>query len=313
MRHGKLFILFFTIVLFSGCKKDTDVYNPPLAPKAIAGNSQTIQLPQDSVILNGLGSSVGSKIIGYLWSEVSGPNVPVIASQSSASTVVRGLKSGTYIFQFEVIDTSGLTGVDTVSVIVLPSPIITLNLQPSNSSGDFTIWGNVSGLDQSDSMSTELGAASWTYNGIRTDMRGIVKFDLSNIPQNATILSAKLSVYSIPTPLNGDHVHANYGTDNTLLIQQITTMWYPSQVNWVHQPSTTTTGQIEIPSTTSPYLDLVDIDVTNLLSGMVNNNANYGFLLRIKNEVIYNCRIFCSSKFSDATKHPKLIVTYKIN
>ena len=75
----------------------------------------------------------------------------------------------------------------------------------------------------------------------------------------------------------------------------------------------TTNDQVELPSTTKPFLDLPDIDVTKLISGMVSSNQNYGFMLRMKNEVKYTSRIFCSSKFADASKHPKLVVIYKLN
>ena len=75
----------------------------------------------------GLGTSE-NKIVGYLWSQVSGPGLATIVSPSAASTVVRSLKSGEYIFQFAVIDEKGLTGVDTLAVKVNPSLPITLTL-----------------------------------------------------------------------------------------------------------------------------------------------------------------------------------------
>jgi hypothetical protein len=137
-----------------------------------------------------------------------------------------------------------------------------------------------------------------------------LQFDLSNIPANASITSAKLTLFSDHTPLNGNQIDANYGTDNSLLIQQITTPWSTSTVKWNNQPGTTTSNEILIPSTTQPYLDLVDVDVTDMVSSMVKNNANYGFFIRLQNEVIYTSRIFCSSKYTDATKHPKLVVEY---
>jgi hypothetical protein len=81
-------------------------------------------------------------------------------------------------------------------------------------------------------------------------------------------------------------------------------------VKWNNQPSATTTGQITIPSTTQSRLDLPNIDVTAMVSNMVKNNANHGFFIRLQNEVIYTSRIFCSSKYADASKHPKLTIVY---
>ena len=306
----KLLILFFAITLFNSCKKENDPRPKP--PVAKADNVEILQLPKDSLTLTGTGSGE-NKIVGFTWSQVSGPNAATIVSSGASSTVVRGLISGDYIFQFSVIDDKGLTGVDTVAVKVIPSHEITLSLQPKNNTQEMAVAGNTFSVDLSDPLSTELPLSAWTYNSNMYNTRGLIKFDLTGIPQNATILSAKFSIFSNPKPLNGDQVNANYGTDNAFLIQRVTSNWVPAQVNWSVQPPTTTNDQVELPSTTKPFLDLPDIDVTKLISGMVSSNQNYGFMLRMKDEVKYISRIFCSSKFADASKHPKLVVVYKLN
>jgi len=304
-------LLGFLVAIFViSCKKESPANSNP--PKVDAGISQTIQLPINSISLTGSATSDKNKIVGYLWSEVSGPNVPTIVSESSTATLVQGVVSGVYVFQFMAVDDKGLTGVDTVSITVTPAPIVTLNLQPANNPTEVHIWGNSSGLDQSTVTSHEIGAAEWTYNGASIGIRAALKFDLSTIPSNATITSAKLTLYSNPNALNGDHVNPNSGTANAMFIQRITASWDPAAVDWIHQPSATNNDQVSIPSTTLPTLDLVDIDVTKLVGEMVNNNSNYGFLIRLQNEILYNSRIFCSSKYPDATKHPKLVVVYQL-
>ena len=305
-----ILFLFSAFILFTGCEKEKE--NFPKPPIARADNMQIVQLPEDFITLAGTGSGE-SKIVGYLWSQVSGPAVATVVSPSAPSTLVRGLKMGDYIFQFAVIDEKGLTGVDTVAVKVIPSVAITITLQPKNNTGEMTIAGNTFSVDLSDPLSTELAAATWTYNSAAYGIRGLIKFDLTAIPQNATIVSAKFSIFSHPKPLNGDKVNSNSGSDNALLIQRVTSNWIPSQVNWSHQPTTTTTGQVELPATTKAFLDIPDIDVTTLISGIVSSNQNSGFMLRMKNDVTYTSRIFCSSKFTDASKHPKLVVIYKVN
>jgi hypothetical protein len=299
-------LAFCSLLLFS-CKKD-DAPPPPKPPVAEAGNNQNIQLPASSFTLTGSGTTTNGNITGYLWSLVSGPNVPVIASPSSASTSVTGFVAGTYVFQFLVRDDAGLTDVDTTTVTVTPSPIQTLTLQPSNNADERHIWGN-STTDQS-THAPELDAGTWTSGGDVVYIRGLLKFDLSSIPANATILTANLSLYSNPTPLNGDLVHANSGTDNSMFIRRVTSDWVPANTNWLNQPSTTTTDQVSIPHTSMAFLDLVDIDVKNLVVAM-QSSGNYGFMISLQNEVTYNLRDFCSSTYSDATKHPKLVVTYQ--
>ena len=278
-------------------------------PVAIAGNSQTIQLPTSAATFTGSGTSKNGKIVGYLWSLVSGPNVPVILSPSSATTIVNNLTAGTYLFQFMVVDSIGLSGVDTLSLLVNPAPAQTLNLQPANSTENELNFAVHNGLNVS-SHDIDLDAQAWTKGGTPLTVRGAFKFDLSAIPANATIVSAKLSLYSNPTPINGDQIVANSGANNAMYIRRITTNWSGTTATWQTQPSTDISSQILIPHTSQPFLDLIDVDVKNLVSTMVSTN-NYGFMITLQNEVTLTTRQFCSSNHSNAAKRPKLVVVYQ--
>lgn len=305
---GPAALVLFSILLF-GCKKDNDAPDiDPKPPVADAGNSQTIQLPVSTFTLTGSGTTTNGYLTGYLWSLVSGPNVPIVNSPGSPTTTVTGFIAGTYKFQFMIVDSAGLVGIDTTSVLLIPAPIQTLTLQPANNDNERHLYGNGT-IDQS-THAPELDAATWTAGGETVYVRGLFKFDLSSIPASATILSAKLSLYSNPTPANGDLVHANSGTDNSMFIRRVTTDWIPASTNWLNQPSTTTTDQVSIPHTNQSLLDLVDVDVKNLVVAM-QASGNYGFMIQLQNEVIYNIRDFCSSTYPDATRHPKLVIVYQ--
>ena len=184
----------------------------------------------------------------------------------------------------------------------------TLNLSPSPNPLELHLFGYLD-FDGSDPNAPEIGAAAWTSGGSPIYMRAALNFDLSTIPVTATIQSAKLSLYSNPTPLNGNGSDANFGTDNSLLIQQITSPWSANTAKWTNQPITTATNQIVIPHTSQNQLDLLNLDVTQMVRDMV-ASASYGFFLVLQNEVIYTSRIFCSSKYSDGSKHPRLSVVY---
>ncbi len=91
-----------------------------------------------------------------------------------------------------------------------------------------------------------------------------------------------------------------------MFIERITSNWNTS-ITWPTQLFGDNATQIAIPHTSLPFLDLVDVDVTNMVATMVNGNANYGFKIRLQNEAFYNIRNFCSSKHANTAKRPKLL------
>ena len=92
------------------------------APVANAGPDTTIALPANSVVLSGSGSrDPGGESLTYQWTQVSGPGTAAIASPGNVSTSMNGLLTGTYVFQLQVTNTSGLTGTATVQVQVINS------------------------------------------------------------------------------------------------------------------------------------------------------------------------------------------------
>ena len=88
------------------------------------------------------------------------------------------------------------------------------------------IWGNgTEVLYESWNGSVELNADTWTSNGGYCLCRCSFGFDLSSIPKTATIQGATLSLYSSHTPQNGNLVDANFGTNNSMVVQEITQSW----------------------------------------------------------------------------------------
>jgi hypothetical protein len=301
-------LLSLLLFLFlAGCDKDKDIILN-VVPKADAGTSKAITLPTNTVTLTGSGIDSDGTIVAYLWSQVSGPSSTIIVNPGSPSTAVNGFVQGSYVFQFMVTDDDGATGVDTVSVTVAQAPQQTLTLQPTNNSFERHLLGNAT-FDQS-THATELVAATWTNGGQTVYVRGAFGFDLSSIPSNSTIISASLTLYSNPTPLNGSLTVPNEGPANAMLIRRITNSWNPTSTYWLNQPTTTATDQVMIPHTSQSSLDLVDVDVKNIVATMV-SSGNYGFMIQLQNEVIYNMRNFCSSTHAQTAKHPKLVVVYR--
>lgn len=291
------------LLFFTSCKKETAQLLPP---QADAGNSQVVQLPAASVQLTGTGTASNPPIAGYLWSLVSGPNIPAIVSESSATTAIGNLVPGTYIFQFAVIDNAGLTGIDTVSVVVNAPLQQTITIQPSNNPNEGHVDSyNVAGGGGD----TELQMGSWTIFGNATNWRSYLKFDQSALPAGATIVSATLYLYAMPTPHSANTSNAMNGTANAIYIERITGGWTAASLNFSSLPPTTATNRASAPQTSSAF-ENATINVTAMVQDM-QTTGNYGFGFKLQNETIYNFRAYASSFYSDASLHPKLVITYQ--
>lgn len=95
---------------------DPSVNQPPFAN---AGTDQTITLPTDSAILNGILSfDPDGTIVSYQWTKISGPNANNILSQT-VQTKVDGLVQGVYQFELKITDNGGLFTKDTMQVVVV--------------------------------------------------------------------------------------------------------------------------------------------------------------------------------------------------
>lgn len=92
-------------------------------PIAVAGNRQTIRLPNNFVTLNGSQSrdpDGNHTIVSYEWKFYSGPNQYTIQQPNNIQTTVSNLKEGNYIFSLTVKDTANASSTDTVHIVVLP-------------------------------------------------------------------------------------------------------------------------------------------------------------------------------------------------
>lgn len=193
-----------------------------------------------------------------------------------------------------------------------PPRTVVLQADPKSPAGDHVEMslGNFNGSDYSLYPTLELNANAWTINGDPVVMRSVFKFNgLAAACGQRRPKEAYLTLSSSPTPGNGDLVNANAGPDNSIYIRRVTGNWVPTSTNWFSQPATTTQGQISIPHTDSPFLDLIDIDVTQMVSDML-ASGNYGFMIQLQNESYYNSRMFCSSNHADFAKRPKLTLIF---
>lgn len=184
----------------------------------------------------------------------------------------------------------------------------TITLQPGPEDGnDASIWsGAVTPYGDRESLT----AYTWTNSGNLGLKRAFLMFDYSSIPENAIITNAKLSLYYNPTdPIESFDVHTGV---NDIYIQRVISEWDEHSLLWANQPGITMENQVELPPSSNPRQDYLDIDVTNLVIDMLDtSNGNYGFMLRMKDELnFYKSVLFTSSDHIETALRPKLEISY---
>jgi hypothetical protein len=153
---------------------------------------------------------------------------------------------------------------------------------------------------------------AWTVNGIKATKRGLIKFDLDQLPSNAEIVNAKLSLYHLPYT-DQYWPMSNLSGSNEVYLKRVTTDWSENVVTWNTQPETTDENQVILPESSSRTQDYLDVDVTELTKKMFVSGLNYGFMIQLVTEEYYRSMIFCSSEHSNSNYHPKLVIDYKIS
>ncbi|ASZ13135.1 PKD domain-containing protein [Chitinophaga sp. MD30] len=97
---------------------------PNKAPVADAGTDRSVQLPINTVQLDGSTSSdPDGTIASWRWTKVSGPAQGDISNPDRSITQVTGMVAGIYVFELTVTDNGGMTGSDRVTVTVLAAPV----------------------------------------------------------------------------------------------------------------------------------------------------------------------------------------------
>ena len=110
------------------CQKEYSCENcreKNIPPVANAGIDQVINLPKDSILLNGSASTdPDGSIQKWEWKKIAGPNSFQIVTERSVNTTIKNLHAGNYQFELTVTDNQGMTGMDTV-VITVTSTVVT--------------------------------------------------------------------------------------------------------------------------------------------------------------------------------------------
>lgn len=150
-------------------------------------------------------------------------------------------------------------------------------------------------------------ANAWTVQGMPFIQRTLLKFDLSAIPQGANIISAELALFC--NTMTGHHqLHSG---NNASYLLRITEPWNQHEVTWNTQPNTTFEDSVFLPQTTSQIQDYTNIDITEMIRYFQQHpDENYGFMMKLKEEIQLSCMVFSSSNHTDPAKRPLLKIIY---
>ena len=142
--------------------------------------------------------------------------------------------------------------------------------------------------------------------------RTLFKFNLTDIPQNATVTSAKLLLTYNQAPTHyGSAGHHQDSGSNACYMQRILQGWDDDSVTWNNQPTVTAADQIILDASTTNFQNY-SVTMTDAINDMVKNpNTNFGFLLRLQTESPLRVLGFSSGN-TDTTLRPVLQVTYSI-
>jgi hypothetical protein len=155
----------------------------------------------------------------------------------------------------------------------------------------------------------DFASIAWTNNDNPVNARSFIQFDLSAIPEGATINSAKLSLYAYNSPSNGSHSTINGSNESYL--RRITEPWNEDSVTWNKKPATSNINQVLLPQSTSSSQSYIDIDVSKLVADMLNDEkGNHGFALQLANESYYRRMVFASSANNNINLRPKLEIDF---
>ena len=223
------------------------------APVVNAGANQSIELPTNTVQLNGTATDDGLPIgstLSFQWSMVSGPASVTFTAPTQLSTAAAFTAPGTYVLQLAANDTQ-LTGAGTTQITVYP-----VNQAPVVSAGP----------DQN----IQLPTNTVTLQGTATD---------DGMPPNSkvTVLWSQVSgpgtaTFSAPTQLLTQATFSVAGAYVLKLTASDTLLTSSSTVNVTVQPADPTFVPPQVTAGPSQTIQLPTNTVT--LNGTATNNGN---------------------------------------
>jgi hypothetical protein len=181
-----------------------------------------------------------------------------------------------------------------VSGLIYPIAIDpTVIIQPDGAAGkDNNTYSAQPTTDQSSTYLYAGNDASGTY-------RTFIQFDLSTIPNGASVSTANMELYDFSN---------NSATAIAMNIHEVTAAWVES-LTWNTAP--TYNAAVLTSTTITAQANYYSFNVLSLLSEWVNGTkVNNGLMIKSSNEGVSQWKAFSSSEHATVANRPKLVVTY---
>lgn len=185
----------------------------------------------------------------------------------------------------------------------------TLTLKPGAEGKDAVISSRKDEAAKNFGDSPRFPAETWDFGAQGTGtLRGLIAFDLKDIPASAKVMSAKLHLFCDTS--NYVHGHTKGPTPNDSYLIRILAPWEESTVTWNKMPHRTTEGLVLLDRSSTARKDYV-LDVKAMVQHMVARpDSNFGFMLVSNLEALNTALSFASGDHADTALHPALTVEY---
>ena len=138
---------------------------PNQPPVAKPGENLSIELPTNSVTLDGSSSSdPDGTIQTYLWEQQSGPATANIQTPNTPATLISNLIVGAYIFKLTVTDNDGAANSDTVTITVTEKPNIPPKAAASTDKPIVSLPDNIARLIGNNSIDPDGSIVSFVWS-----------------------------------------------------------------------------------------------------------------------------------------------------
>ncbi|WP_375579330.1 tandem-95 repeat protein [Marivirga tractuosa] len=203
------------------------------SPTVNAGSNRNIDLPTNSITINGTASDSDGTLATIEWTQISGPSSAALLNTNTLNLTATELIEGEYIFQLSVVDDDGAQASDQMKLTVFGEsvnsfPIVeagenkTIKL-PTNST---TLNGSASDVDGEISLYSwaKISGASATLNNQNTPnlsisglTAGSYTFRLSATDNDGAVASDEVFVFVLSESTNESPV-ANAGNDRLAVL-----------------------------------------------------------------------------------------------